>query len=149
MKEAVVGERRESRRIAMTAIYSSDITGYSFSEVLDLLRDMREDWHELPEFGELLARTVVEHSEEIEQTIAAVLEHWKIDRVAPVEKALLKMGCAEILYFPEIPPRVTINECIELAKKFANENAPSFINGILDKLVQERKKSDFTAPKKK
>jgi N utilization substance protein B len=60
-----------------------------------------------------------------------------------VERALLKLGCAEILYFADIPPRVTINEYIELAKVFSNENAPPFINGILDKLVHKTGKPDM------
>lgn len=129
----------------MTAIYSSDVTGYPMDEVLDLMRGLHREWQQLPEFTEQLAYTVVQHAAEIENQVAAVLEHWKIERVAPVEKAMLKLGCAEILYYPDIPPRVTINEYIELAKRFANENAPSFINGILDKLVQMQKKADFHA----
>lgn len=135
--------RREARRIAMTAVYSWGITGYPIEEVLQLTRELRPDWDPLPSFAEQLVRSVVEHGTEIEQQIAAVLEHWKIERVAPVEKALLQLGCAEILYCDDIPPRVTINEYIELSKQFANENAPAFINGVLDKLVQTRQKTDF------
>ena len=147
MSQSAVGLRREARRVAMTAVYASDVTGYTIAEVLEMMRDMRADWHTLPEFAEQLARKVVEHAAVIEEEIAAILQNWKIERVAPVEKALLKLGCAEILFYADIPPRVTINEYIEMAKTFANENAPAFINGILDKLVQNQNKADFHAAK--
>jgi len=135
--------RREARRIAMTTIYSVDVSGYNAEEAFDMARGLRPDWDPLPPFSIQLCRLVWENAEELETQISAVLEHWRLERVAPVERALLKLGSAEILYLPEIPPRVTINEYIELAKLYANENAPAFINGILDKLVQLRQKADF------
>lgn len=135
--------RREARRIAMTAVYSAYVTGYTMDETLTMVRGLRPDWSELPGFTLLLCRIVMEHDTELDEKIAGVLENWKLERVAPVERTLLKLGAAEILYVPEIPPRVTINEYIELGKTFANENAPAFINGILDKLVQIRQKPDF------
>jgi N utilization substance protein B len=148
MSQQSVSQRREARRIAMTIIYSWDISGYDMQEVLQLTRGLRDDWQQLPEFTEALVSSVAEHASEIESEIGAVLEHWKPERIAPVEKALLKLGAAEIMYHPDIPPRVTINEYIELAKTFAHENSPSFINGILDKLVQVREKKDFTKTKR-
>jgi N utilization substance protein B len=147
MSHPTVSQRREARRIAMTIIYSWDISGYGMEEVLELTRGLRHDWKQLPEFTEALVKSVVEHAQDIETEIGSVLQHWKPERIAPVEKALLKLGAAEIMYHPEIPPRVTINEYIELAKTFTHENSPAFINGILDKLVQLREKKDFTKVK--
>lgn len=141
--------RREARRIAMTLIYARDSTGYHLDHVVELVRGMREDWAEMitptlgnPTFTLPLVYAVQKNEREIDQSIEGILENWRIDRISPVERALLKLGCAEILYFPDIPPRVTINEYIELAKVFSNENAPSFINGILDKLVHKVGKPD-------
>lgn len=134
--------RREARRIAMTILYARECTGYHLDEVVALLREVRSDWADLPEFATKLAYAVQRNSIEVEKYVAAVLENWRIDRISPVERALLQLGCAEILYFSEIPPRVTINEYIELAKVFSNENAPAFINGILDKLVHQTGKPD-------
>lgn len=141
--------RREARRIAMTILYAQSCTGYSLDEVMDLVRNMRPDWAELlsptgsqPNFVTPLVHSVQRNEIEIDENIESVLENWRVSRIAPVEWALLKLGCAEILYFPDIPPRVTINEYIELAKVFSNENAPPFINGILDKLVHKTGKPD-------
>lgn len=136
--------RREARRIAMTILYAQASTGYHQDEVIALLRGMRDDWTLQPhEFAIKLAQSVQLNGIELETEIQAVLENWRFDRISLVERALLLLGCAEILYFPDIPPRVTINEYIELAKAFSNENAPSFINGILDKLVHKTAKPDI------
>jgi N utilization substance protein B len=141
--------RREARRIAMTILYAQACTGYSMDEVVTLIRGMRADWAEMlspagaqPNFVMPLVYAVQRNGLEIEEQIEDVLQNWRISRISPVERALLKLGCAEILYFADIPPRVTINEYIELAKVFSNENAPPFINGILDKLVHKTGKPD-------
>jgi transcription antitermination protein NusB len=137
--------RRAARRIALAAAYAAECSSDSKDEILEELRTMREDWTNPPELTISLLKLAFSHAVEIEQQVIKVLENWRLERIAPVERALLKLGCAEILYCPEIPPRVTINEYIELAKVFANENAPAFINGILDKLVQNSRKQDFHA----
>lgn len=136
--------RREARRIAMTILYAQACTGYNLDEVIGLVRNIRSDWQETepPDFTTKLVFAVQKHELEIKDEIESVLENWRIDRISPVERALLQLGSAEVLYFPEIPPRVTINEYIELAKVFSNENAPPFINGILDKLVHKTGKPD-------
>lgn len=141
--------RREARRIAMTILYAQTCTGYPLDEVVVLVKGMRSDWAEMMEprrdqvnFIMPLIHSVQQHEIQLEEQIESVLENWRLNRLSPVERALLKLGCAEIMYFPEIPPRVTINEYIELAKVFSNENAPPFINGILDKLVQKTGKPD-------
>lgn len=145
--------RRESRRVAMTVLYAQSCTGYSMDEVITLIREMRADWAEMltpsdsqPNFVMPLLHTIQRNELEIDKAVESVLENWRSSRIAPVEWALLKLGCAEVLYFPDIPPRVTINEYIELAKVFSNENAPPFINGILDKLVHKTGKPDAQKP---
>ena len=141
--------RREARRIALAAVYSAECTAYDQAETLAEIRQMRSDWTEPPELAIHLLKLVCDNAAEIEQLLCKILENWRLERIAPVERALLKLGCAEIRYCPEIPPRVSINEYIELAKIFANENAPAFINGILDKLVQISRKQDFQATSSK
>lgn len=135
-------KRRHARRIAMSVIYAQTVNGDHIDEVIVHMQKMREDWNELPSFTKELCLSVQKNSERIESLVTEVLENWRLTRIAPVERALLVLGCTEIFFFPDIPPRVTINEYIELSKSFANENAPAFINGILDKLVQIAGKPD-------
>ena len=140
-------KRREGRRLAMLAIFAQNSADYDLPLTLSLMRDMNPKWQTLPPFTVALCEAVERHREEISVTLTAILEHWKLDRVAPVERAILQLACAEIDYFPDIPPRVTITEYLELAKAYAPEQAPGFINGILDRLVHLRGKEDFQAGK--
>lgn len=137
--------RREARRLALCTLYAQEFTGYSVSETLPLLISLQVETGAWPDFARQLCYAVEQHRDDIARDIQSVLENWRLERVAPLERALLKLGCAEITYFPDIPPRVTINEYIELAKDYANGNAPSFVNGVLDKLSQLRGKRDFRA----
>lgn len=141
-------KRHNERRIALIMQFSRESTGYDFQQTLELVGSLKADWAEAPEFSRSLCRNLEDHQGEIESEIMRLLEHWRIDRLGMVERALLKLAATEIMYFPEIPPRVTINEYIEMAKEYANENAPGFINGVLDRLVEIKKKPDVQLPRK-
>ncbi|MCX7017730.1 MAG: transcription antitermination factor NusB [bacterium] len=136
-------KRREARRLALLAQYAMECNGYAAWDTLGLMCAFKPEWITMPEFTRLLCQTTEDHKAEIEHEIASVLEHWKYDRIAIVERAILKLATAEILFFPDIPPRVTINEYIELSKPYGSDQAPAFINGILDRIVHLRHKADF------
>jgi len=136
-------KRHEARRIALLAQYAMECSGYSAADTLDLMCLFKPEWSVVPDFTRILCQTAEEHKTGIENEIASVLEHWKFNRIALVERAILKLATAEILYFPDVPPRVTINEYIELAKSYGGNQAPAFINGILDRIVHLRQKADF------
>ena len=140
------GNRRAGRRLAVCAVYSMECTGYPSAVALPLLQAMKDDNEPWPEFAAQLCAVVEAHGDAIGDQVQAVLENWRMDRVSPIERAILKLGAAEIFHFPDIPPRVTINEYIELAKAYANDNAPPFVNGVLDKLAKVGSKPDFQAP---
>jgi transcription antitermination factor NusB len=134
--------RREARRIALLGAVSMIHTGYSADETIAMMAGLRPGWEILPLFTCELLRKMDAEKEKISAELAAVLEHWSLKRIAAVEHAILRLACAEILFWPDIPPRVTINEYLELAKIYANEQAPAFINGVLDRLVHNHHKPD-------
>ena len=78
-----------------------------------------------------------ENSAKIDETIDAHIQGWKKDRLSPVSKAVLKLGCYEIMFLEDIPVRVSINEAIELSKKYDDEKAYSFVNGVLNSIGRE------------
>jgi len=78
-----------------------------------------------------------EQSSLIEEKMEAHLKGWKKERISPVSMAILRLGCFEILFLPDIPARVSINEAIELAKKFDDEKSYAFINGVLNSFAKE------------
>ncbi len=73
-----------------------------------------------------------EHLEEVDATIAGYLKNWSPDRLARLDRIILRLGVAELLYFDDIPPKVTINEYVELSRLFGTDDSPGFVNGVLD-----------------
>ncbi len=88
-------------------------------------------------FAEALVKGVVEYCPAIDQKIVAVAKNWSIERMAPVDLSILRIGAFELLYRPDIPARVSINEAIEIAKRYGTKESPAFINGLLDKIGQQ------------
>lgn len=89
------------------------------------------------EFGKELLYQCIRHDKELQDLITPKLENWKEDRVALVDMILMKMALCELLYFPSIPTKVTINEYVSIAKDYSTDNSKRFVNGILDRLMKE------------
>ncbi len=96
---------------------------------------------ELPQGPRAFARILVDgvsaHQADIDRHLAAASEHWRLDRMSPVDRNILRIALYEMLYRDDIPPRVSINEAIELAKRFGSQDSSAFINGVLDKIYHE------------
>ncbi len=93
---------------------------------------------EIPEFAHRLVATYLEHRREIDYLIDSYADRWSLERMPMVDRNLLRLGCTELLYVPDIPPSVTVNEYVELAKVFSTEDSGKFVNGVLGRLVRER-----------
>ena len=87
------------------------------------------------EFADRLVRGVLEHGQEIDQVIEEHSENWRLERMPAVDRNILRIATFEFLHCEEIPPKVTLNEAIELGKRFGSEESGSFINGILDRIL--------------
>lgn len=94
---------------------------------------------ELPEFSIDLLRAYLGHGEEIDGLIDSYADRWSLQRMPLVDRNLLRLAIAEILYLPEVPPKVTVNEYVELAKVFSTEDSGKFVNGILGRVLRERR----------
>lgn len=89
----------------------------------------------LPYIREIL-RTIDQHREEVDEAIQSSLDNWRLERLSAIDRALLRLGAAEILYLEEIPPKVSIQEAILLAEQYGGEESPRFVNGVLDALYK-------------
>ncbi|PLX94303.1 MAG: transcription antitermination factor NusB [Desulfuromonas sp.] len=96
-------------------------------------------------FAEMLVAGVVEFRPVLDRTIREVAKNWSLERMAPVDLTILRIGTYELLYQPDIPGRVTLNEAIEIAKRYGSKESPSFVNGLLDKIAKNCNKSDATS----
>lgn len=109
-------------------------------EVEDAISGFWEHFETNPdgrEFSDGIVRGTVAHLEEIDQAIQKVSTHWKISRMACVDRNILRMATYELFHITDVPKRVTLNEAIEIAKRYGAEDSWAFINGILDKLAED------------
>jgi len=147
-----MGNRRKAREATLQLLYEIEISHQDATKVLaDFSRDpsrlfvhWSEDLsnpEEIQEFTVQISRGVWENVREIDRLIEEHSTHWKISRMALVDRNILRMAVFELLYCPDIPASVTINEAIEIAKKFGTEESGAFVNGILDHIAKALKKS--------
>ena len=130
-------KRRITREKVLQALYAYELSKEPISTIMELvlgdLKSSRDDF----EFAIKLVVEVVQREDEIEKIIRAKVAHWEFERIAVIDRLVLRMGICELLYFPEIPPKVTINEAIEVVKAFSTEKSGKFINGVLDAILDD------------
>ena len=127
-------KRTRARELALQALYQLDIQGEEFApEVAGFLGDEETD-EETVEFALALVRGVALEREAVDSRISGVAQNWDISRMAVIDRNVLRMATYELLFREEIPPKVSINEAIELGKRFSTKNSGAFINGILDRI---------------
>lgn len=129
-----MGHRRKAREIALQVLYQIDCTGMDSEEAIELFWQNFEAPVSARAFSTTLIRGTVEHLPNIDEAIRRCSDHWSLERMARVDKNILRMAVYELLYLDEIPPKATLNEAIDLGKNFGSENSGSFVNGILDAL---------------
>lgn len=131
-----MGNRRKARELALRVLFETDFTSSRVDEVLARLVTDEKMEPEAAAFLADLVRTFSCHATQLDQLIEALSDNWKLGRMASVDRNLLRLGTCEILHFPDIPKSVSINEYLEIAKKYGTEDSSSFINGILDKVMK-------------
>lgn len=128
-------KRTQGREIALQILYQYEMNPES---VEPLIQSYWENQHEIDpevrEFAEKLVRGTVEHLKEIDPIISAATEHWQLDRMAVIDRNVMRCATYELLFMDDIPPKVTINEAVNLAKKFSQIESGKFVNGVLDKI---------------
>jgi transcription antitermination factor NusB len=137
-----VKKRSRGRELALQFLYQVDLLGADvLADLASFMRDEEPDT-ETARFAEGLVRGTVERRAEVDVMIQAVAQNWKLERMAAIDRNVLRLGAFEMLFVPDVPPKVSINEAIELGKRYSTQNSGAFINGILDK-IRER----YWAPK--
>lgn len=130
-----MGARREGRELALQALYSLDLNPMETRESLRLLRENSRVASAVRGFAEEIVVGVMENRESLDKIINEQSTNWAITRMTRVDLNILRIAAYELLYRHDIPKSVTMNEAIEVAKKFGTEESPAFINGILDEIA--------------
>jgi transcription antitermination factor NusB len=132
-----VDKRTRARELAIQSLYQLDVQGSDALELLDQfftesdaddsVRKLAQDW----------TKGTWKNLQQCDELISASAARWQLDRLSTVDRGILRLSVYQLKFCPDIPPKVVINEAIELAKKFSSEKAPAFVNGVLDAILKK------------
>ncbi len=131
--------RRKAREIALQILYQVELNASDPARVFDTFFEAYSGSREKDarSFAETLVRGVWEHRRQIDGAITRTAKNWSFSRITPVDRSILRMAVYEMLHRTDIPYRVTLNEAIELGKKYGTEKSGAFINGVLDNVLEK------------
>ncbi|HBH87244.1 MAG TPA: transcription antitermination factor NusB [Syntrophaceae bacterium] len=139
-------QRRKAREVALQVLYAIDVLHIDAKEAITLFWNNFQATEDSRKFSTLLIEGAWDNRDQIDDLIRSCSENWSLERMSRVDRNILRMAVYELLYCPTIPPKVTLNEAIDIGKMYGSENSGSFINGILDavylKLYTESTKQD-------
>ena len=127
-----MGRRSKARECAFQILYQWQITGEPMSAVVESFWRVRSGTPEARAMAERLARGAQAQTDELDKQIGEAATNWRLDRIAPVDRTILRLGAYELGSERETPAAVVLDEAVELAKRFGEEDSPAFVNGVLD-----------------
>ena len=139
-----MGARRTARERALQALYQLDMAQGQPVDALKSAWEVASESQPEPDaqhFALILVRGVRDHLHEIDGVIQEHSHHWRLDRMTRIDRNVLRLGIFELKYLPEIPGKVSINEAVELGKRFGTEDSSAFINGLLDRIAVSLQKA--------
>jgi N utilization substance protein B len=133
-----MGTRRKSRELALQMLFQSDMGKQNAEQVTKTFWSERRDLDDsVRGFADDIFKIAIERAEEIDKLIERHAEHWRMDRMAAVDRNILRAGVAEFIGFPKTPKPVVINEALEIARRFSSPESVQFINGVLDSVARD------------
>ncbi|MCU0302992.1 MAG: transcription antitermination factor NusB [Thermoanaerobaculales bacterium] len=136
-----MGMRRRARELALQLLYQHEHTKAD----LEVMQHDFDEWigaaPEVREFADFLLRGTLAHLDELDAELARQTANWRLERLAAVDRNILRLAMFELIHEPDIPPPVVIDEAIEIAKKFGAEESGRFVNGVLDGFVRRRREA--------
>jgi len=130
---------RKARELAVKVLYMFDVQGAPDVEALQCFWESQAVRKEVRSRAEEMVKSVLDHLEELDRRINTASDNWRIDRMSRVDRNILRLAAFEILYDPDVPPQVSIDEAVEIARRYGDNKSPAFINGILDHLWKEER----------
>lgn len=131
------GMRRKSRELALQMLFQHDVSGNSPEAVIATFEELQRSALGTRMFAVRMFEGTLEHKAEIDEMITAQAENWRLERMAVVDRNIIRMAVWEFLHHTDTPKLVIIDEAIEIAKKFGTQKSSQFINGILDGILKK------------
>ena len=135
-----MGSRRKAREAAVQMLYQMDVPGVDAKTAIETYWPNLAQSQDEMDFANAIVHGVDAGRSEIDGTIRKASLHWRLERMSRVDRNILRAATYELLHADDIPVRVTLNEAVELAKHFGDEDSPAFVNGVLDRIASSRDK---------
>ena len=132
-----MGKRRAARELALKFLYQTEFNPDDREVQMEQFCERADTHLEITEFMKVLVDKVFAHTKEVDTQLEKFSNHWALDRMSMIDRNILRLGISELLFDASTPPKVVINEAVEIAKKFGSADSPDFINGIRDKVFKE------------
>lgn len=129
--------RRKARELALKMLYQMEVNRDTIDRALERYIRIFPYQEDIVAYARTLLAGIRQEQEKLDSYIAQASEHWKISRITYVDKNILRVALYEMLYSRDVPPKVAIDEALELAKKFGAEESKDFVNGILDRVLKD------------
>jgi len=133
--------RRLARELALKILYCYESGRSEIPAILNEILDKKKYHFSMKAFSKKLVMLTIDNMGTIDEQVKGVVQNWQYDRISTIDKLILRLGVCELLFFNDIPYEVTINEAVEMAKKFGSEESQKFVNGILDAVAKQVKKT--------
>jgi N utilization substance protein B len=131
-----VGARRKARELALQMLFEHDVAGTTPDDMFQRSEDLKKGSEGIRDFTKRLVSGTLEHRESLDAIISRQADHWRLMRMPIVDRNILRMALFELLYEPDTPRPVVIDEALEIAKRFSTPRSSQFINGILDGVLK-------------
>jgi transcription antitermination factor NusB len=129
-----MGKRRRARELAIQALFHLEFSPGDPGEVFELICENFDSCESVRPFSRQLVLGVCEKKKELDELIRQASKNWRLERMARLDRCILRLAAFEISYLEDIPPKVSIDEALEIGKKFGGKDSASFINGVLDSI---------------
>ncbi len=144
-----MGARRKARECALQMLFQFDLSRQPVTEIIESYwGELAEATDDIKDFANEIVIGTIEHMDEIDERIKIRTEHWRIPRMAVVDRNLLRMAVYEFVYQANTPRTVAINEALEIARRFSTHEATQFVNGILDAIKRDMDAQPSPQPSK-
>lgn len=131
-----MGKRRKAREMVLHTLYFREMSGAELNSLIAQIHDNKEVKEEVREYAQRLLKETIHNLAAIDAHLIDIIKNWDFQRVAIMDKCILRFASAEILFFPDIPVKVSIDEAVEIAKTYSTEHSGRFVNGILDEIAR-------------
>lgn len=134
-----MGNRRFSRELVIQFLYLTEMNEGEITSQLESFWENNSCEKDVQSFTEDILNDIFDHKKEIDARLEKYSDNWTLSRMTVIDRNVLRMAASELMYSKTVPPKVAIDEAVEIAKKYGSEDSPNFINGILDRILKELK----------